>query len=562
MSSKPPPDLRFNPPPSWPAPPQGWTPPPGWAPDPSWPPPPVGWQLWIADAAVPARPGANGQLIRDYQDRLDIAVATRAPGHAPTNPVAQAPEKTVQPPGNPAWQQPGPRGRHAATLPPPAPAWHQPPQPGQQFAPPWQGAAGAGPSRVPDTVSPPGRHGFAPSRGGRRRRVMIGGSAALLLAVAVGTALALTLPGGSKLSPGSGTSAAAAGPPLPPAEVLVLGSELTLINAATHAVEKQLPIQTSNSASGETGGTQMAFARTSRGLIAYVVSGGGVVAVDVSAGTAAKPIKVIGGAAAIAASPDGTTVYVANWVFHPPSSRSGYVTPIDTATNTAGHPIPVGATADQVAFAPNGKTAYVVSSMDNTVTPINVATGRPGPPISVGTRPGAIVFTADSKTAYIASPGTITPIDVATGTAETAIPVGGALAITPDGKTLYALSGDSVTPIDTATNILSTPVSLSSTHRTWLELLMAPNGKTLYAMDQQGDLTPVDIQTNTVEPTANAGYAIDMAITPDGKTIYLTDPVDNLVTPYDTATRTMGKQIDLAGSNPDVSVVYWAAVAP
>jgi YVTN family beta-propeller protein len=386
------------------------------------------------------------------------------------------------------------------------------------------------------------------------------------------SALAAGCSGGSPGTPAASvpTPASASVPAaVPPAEVLVLGSQLTPINAATHAVEKALPFGAGQEMSGETGNTQMAFVRTSRGLVAYVLSGGDVVPVDVATGTAAKPIK-IGADYAIAASPDGKTVYVATSVFHQPSSYSGTVTPINTATNTAGHPIPVGASPTLVAFAPDGKTAYVVNSMANSVTPINVATGRPGPPISVGAHPDAIVFTPDSKTAYVASPpgstpGTITPINVATGVAETAIPVGGvALAITPDGKTLYALRGSLVTPIHTATNSLGTSVSLGSRPMTYLELLMAPGGKTLYAMDQQGGLTPIDTQTNTAEPTVNdgEGYAIDMAMSPDGKTVYLTNPTQNTVIPYDTTTGTMGKPISLAGTNPNVEVAYYVAVAP
>jgi DNA-binding beta-propeller fold protein YncE len=83
-------------------------------------------------------------------------------------------------------------------------------------------------------------------------------------------------------------------------------------------------------------------------------------------------------------------------------------------------------------------------------------------------------------------------------------------------------------------------------------------------MDQQGDLAPVDTQTNTAEPTVNdgEGYAIEMTITPDRKTIYLTNPTQNTVIPYDTTTRTIGKPISLAGSNPNVQVVYFVAVAP
>jgi hyaluronoglucosaminidase len=265
-------------------------------------------------------------------------------------------------------------------------------------------------------------------------------------------------------------------------------------------------------------------------------------------------------------------VYVVTDAKTGPNSYSGVVMPIDTATDAVGRPIPVGSQPDAIAFSPDGKTAYVVNS--TTVTPINVATGTAGPYIRVGTDPNEVVFAPDGKTAYVDG-SEIVPIDVATGMAEAAIAVkANALAITPDGKTLYALNGgspgpgiaasDTVTPIDTATSRLGTPISLSSKPQNYFELLMAPNGKTLYALDQQGQLTPIGTQTNTAEGTVEdgEGYANDMAITPDGKTIYLVNATDNTVIPYDVATQTLDKPINLAGSNPNVQVVYYVAVAP
>jgi DNA-binding beta-propeller fold protein YncE len=93
---------------------------------------------------------------------------------------------------------------------------------------------------------------------------------------------------------------------------------------------------------------------------------------------------------------------------------------------------------------------------------------------------------------------------------------------------------------------------------------MAPNGKTLYALDQQGQLTPIGTPTNSAESRVEdgEGYANDMAITPDGKTIYIVDPEDNTVIPYDTVTQTVDKPINLAGSNPNIEVAYYVAVTP
>jgi YVTN family beta-propeller protein len=97
--------------------------------------------------------------------------------------------------------------------------------------------------------------------------------------------------------------------------------------------------------------------------------------------------------AAVAVTPDGRTVYVAN-------EGSGTVTPIDTATRRPGRAIKVGAAPVALAITPNGRMIYVVSEGSSTVTPIATPTNRPGNPITVGAGPRAIVMTpaAGSRT--------------------------------------------------------------------------------------------------------------------------------------------------------------------
>ena len=76
------------------------------------------------------------------------------------------------------------------------------------------------------------------------------------------------------------------------------------------------------------------------------------------------------------------------------------------------------------------------------MTPIDTATNTPGTAIPVGSDPFGIAITPDGKTAYVTNDGsdTVTPIDTATNTPGTPIPVGSipdGIAITPDGKTAY-----------------------------------------------------------------------------------------------------------------------------
>lgn len=345
---------------------------------------------------------------------------------------------------------------------------------------------------------------------------------------------------------------------LPPVTAYALGDrEVVPIDAASRAVKRALPIESGADTVWQPGSTQVAVAETPRGLTAYILEvGANVVPVNVATDTAGTPISLDvpsssdAWADALAADPDGATVYV---IVSRGNSKPGLVVPIDTATDTVGKVINVGVEPDVIAFAPDGKRAYVANAGDNTVTPINVATGAAGAPIPAPQAANAfdIVFTPDGRTAYVAG-SEVTAINVATGTVAATIPVNAShLAITPDGATLYAL-GNSVTPISTATNIAGTPISVTGG-----EILMAPDGKTVYVIDQHGELTPIDVATGTAgaKVTDPGGYADDMAITPDGKTIWISDIEDDEIVPFATTAGTMGKPIKIAADPSLVAIV-------
>ena len=95
---------------------------------------------------------------------------------------------------------------------------------------------------------------------------------------------------------------------------------------------------------------------------------------------------------AIAITPDGKTVYVADDRKNLIHNAPGLVTPIATATNTAGKSIKVGLDPLAIAVTPDGKTVYVVCAGTETVIPIATATNTAGKPIKVGGSPTAIAF--------------------------------------------------------------------------------------------------------------------------------------------------------------------------
>ena len=123
------------------------------------------------------------------------------------------------------------------------------------------------------------------------------------------------------------------------------------------------------------------------------------------------------------------------------------------------------------------------------------------------------------------------------------------MAITPDGKTIYVGSQFAVTPISTTTNKVGKPIHIGGGV---LEISITPDGKTVYvASDDEGSpgtVTPVSTATNTAgkpihvgAPIKIEGAPIEIALTPDGRTLY--GAALNKVVPISTATNTPGQPI-------------------
>ncbi len=205
-------------------------------------------------------------------------------------------------------------------------------------------------------------------------------------------------------------------------------------------------------------------------------------------------------------------------------------------------------------------TAYVANSGSSTVTPIDTATNTAGTPIPVVDGAAAVAVTPNGATAYVANTAgdTVTPIDTATNTARTPIAVGDgpkAVAITPNGATVYVTNalGNTVTPIDTATNTAGTPIKVGA-HP--CAVAITPNGATVYVANRDGDtVTPIDTATNTAGTPINVGNGPDgIAITPNGTTAYVTNVDGSTITPIAIATNTAGTPINV-GNGPDAVAI-------
>jgi YVTN family beta-propeller protein len=159
-------------------------------------------------------------------------------------------------------------------------------------------------------------------------------------------------------------------------------------------------------------------------------------------------------------------------------------------------------------------------SLSNSVSVIDTATNTVEGTLGVQGDPAGVVISPDARTAYVANAGSlaISRIDLSGAAArllgEIPTPFGGPaeLAITPDAGAL------------------------------WLVYVGT------------GRLAKVDLSTNP--PTVGSAFsdgssngALDIALSPDGRTGYVTDPLQGQVTPIDLASETAGTPIRV-GSTP------------
>jgi len=145
------------------------------------------------------------------------------------------------------------------------------------------------------------------------------------------------------------------------------GASLTLIDAATDAIVKDLPVAL---AEGEKGfGHHGAFTRDGRHFLFCNEGGQNVSVLDVAKQAWVKTIKTGKGPGHAALSPDGKQFFI---IHH----NDGVITVIDTARLEAVQTIKIGNGNKQshaAWFTPDGKFFYVVATSDNMLVKIDVA---------------------------------------------------------------------------------------------------------------------------------------------------------------------------------------------
>lgn len=281
-----------------------------------------------------------------------------------------------------------------------------------------------------------------------------------------------------------------------------------------YAVPVDLPTETPG-AEIDLGGFEATPARvaiTPDGATAYVPNPGEgeVVPIDVATNTAGASIPV-DFPWGVAITADGSRLYV--------SDQNGEVYAFDVATNApvAGWPVAVGFLSRAIAVTPDGAFVYVANEADDTVSVIDTARAAVASTITVGNGPQGVAVTPDGAFVYVANAFSddVSVIDVRTNTVVTTIPGAGgtAIAITPDGSRAYTVDGSgNGAAIDLATNTAGSPFSIVAGNFL-SDVAILPDGSAAYATSDGNanvGLAPIDLATDT------AGTVFPVGSSPSG----------------------------------------------
>ncbi|WP_454786384.1 Ig-like domain-containing protein [Mycobacterium antarcticum] len=337
---------------------------------------------------------------------------------------------------------------------------------------------------------------------------------------------------------------------------------VSVINTATNTVTRTIAVEN----------LPGAMAITPDGKRVYVANyaSRSVSVIDTATDTVTDTIRAWSGPVspvAVEVAPSGTLLYIID--------TSGSVLVIDTDNNTfAGTPIPVGSSPVSAAVSPSSATVYVVNNGSNTVSVIDTTTITVTNTIAVGGSPNAVAASPDGQRVYVANrtSGSVSVINTTTDTVTHTIPVGtlpAAVVVSPDGMQLYVANSyspfanslsETVLVIDTATNTVTGSVSVGSPGG----LAVSPDGKLLYVTNFDDDtVSVIDTRTSTILDTITVGtFPTELAVSPDGGRLYVINQLGYTVSVIDTTTATVTVTIPVGSTrvavavSPDGSLLY------
>ncbi len=211
------------------------------------------------------------------------------------------------------------------------------------------------------------------------------------------------------------------------------------------------------------------------------------------------------------------------------------------------------------AVAATAATLYVTNTKSNSISIIDTTTFEVMGTIPLGPgKPNRVQFHPDGKTAWVIYDKShdLGIVDVEAKKLAKRVKIGGNpynLSFAPDGRTLYVLdwasetSGDDVIVYNLATERIETKIEVS----TWpAHGIFSRDARLLYVSGETaGDVTVIDTTTRQTATRIvhGGGDAMGLALSPDGRTLYLAAGENKAVLKVDTATHTITGTIPVPG---------------
>jgi YVTN family beta-propeller protein len=271
-------------------------------------------------------------------------------------------------------------------------------------------------------------------------------------------------------------------------------NNVSVIDTAINTVVATVPV----------GSSPFGVAVNFAGTRAYVTDSTGVSVIDAATNAVIAVIAATGGRG-IAVNQAGTRVYTATVLPFPG------VAVIDAATNTVVTKVVTSDVCWGVAVNPAGTRVYATNEFANTVSVIDTATNSLITAVTVGLQPQGVVVNPAGTRVYVTNINdhTISVIDTATNTVIATVPsanVDLGIAVDPTGIRVYVTNSPSnISVLDTATNtIVATPgLGFNSGPQ---GIAVTPDGKWVYVVNLQSDnVSVIDAATNAMVAIVTVG---------------------------------------------------------
>jgi YVTN family beta-propeller protein len=237
----------------------------------------------------------------------------------------------------------------------------------------------------------------------------------------------------------------------------------------------------------------------------------------------------------MALSPNGT-LYVCN-------TQDGTVSAINTRLNTVTSSVSVGQNPIRLAVSPEGNAVYVTSFASASLSSLNVKGSAVLGMADTQEDPTGVAVTPDGAHVYIVSSshqgqGFLSIYDSATLIRRDAVALRqgnpGDLAITPGGlKTYVCEQGNTVSVIDNTTRtVLGPPIDVPTGPH---HIVIHPDSLHAYvACPPAQTLVEIDLITDTVTQQVTMNTPENMALSPDGRQLFVTNTDAKTITVLDT----------------------------